>query len=76
MNAWYAALLTGVVSMKNDGTCTWWAGRSLSSAQGSLLVPIVNGPPATATSAGRLIASAGGGAGGRRGRARPGAADG
>ena len=64
MNAVYAALVTGVVSMKNDGTCTVCAGRSLSRAQGSLDVPIVNGPPGTGTSAGRLIASAGGAAGG------------
>ena len=64
MNAVYAALVTGVVSKKNDGTCTVWAGCSLSRAQGSLDVPIVNGPPGTGTSAGRLIASAGGAAGG------------
>ena len=52
------------MSMKNGGTWTVWAGRSLSSDQGSLDVPIVNGPPGTGTSAGRLNASAGGAAGG------------
>ena len=64
MNAVYAALVTGVVSMKNDGTRTVWAGCSLSRAHGSLDVPIVNGPPGTGTSAGRLIAPAGAAAAG------------
>lgn len=48
----YAAFVTGVVSMWNGGTRQVCAGRSLSRAHGSAVVPIVNGPPGTRTSAG------------------------
>src|SRR4029077_9639109 len=46
------------------GGATWGAGCSLSSAHGSVEVPIVNGPPGTSTSAGSVSTSAGAGAGG------------
>ncbi len=63
MNSAYAPQVTGVVSRKNGATCTVCAGRSLSSAQGSAEVPMLNGPPGTATSAGSRSASAGAGPG-------------
>ena len=44
MNAGYSALVTGAVSIRNAGRSTGCAGRSLSSAHGSVDVPIVNGP--------------------------------
>ncbi|CAM5623836.1 hypothetical protein SALBM135S_01130 [Streptomyces alboniger] len=52
MKRWYAAFVTGVVSMRNGGTRRRCAGRSLSRAHGSVEVPMVNGPPGTRTSAG------------------------
>ncbi len=63
MNAWYAAFVTGVVSIQNGATSRGCAGRSLSSAQGSLEVPMVNGPPGTRTSAGPVNSGAGSGSG-------------
>ena len=45
-------MLTGTVSIQNAGTSTECAGRSLSSAQASVEVPMVNSPPGTNTSAG------------------------
>ena len=39
--------------MRNAGTSTTCAGRSLSYAHGSVDVPIANGPPSTSTSSGR-----------------------
>ncbi len=63
MNWAYAPQVTGVVSMKNGATGTVCAGRSLSSAHGSVEVPMVNGPPGTRTSGGSRNASAGAGPG-------------
>src|SRR5919206_387668 len=70
MKAAYSALVTGAASRKNAGTSTVCAGRSLSSAHGSVSVPIVNGPPGISTSAGTATRAGGGGGGGPgRGRA-------
>ncbi len=63
MNAWYAAFVTGVVSIQNGATSRTCAGRSLSSAHGSAEVPMVNGPPGTRTSAGPVNSGAGSGSG-------------
>ncbi len=63
MNSAYAPQVTGVVSRKNGATSTACAGRSLSSAQGSVEVPMVNGPPGTSTSDGSRSVSAGAGPG-------------
>jgi hypothetical protein len=63
MNAWYAPFVTGVVSMWNGGTIRRCAGRSLSSAHGSVEVPIVNSPPGTRTSAGPVNNGTGSGSG-------------
>ena len=43
--------MTGAVSIQNAGRSTTCAGRSLSSAHGSVSVPIVNGPAGTSASA-------------------------
>src|SRR4051794_27188734 len=51
MNARNAPHVTIAVSITNASTSTWWAGRSLSSAHGSVEVPMVNGPAGTSTSA-------------------------
>ncbi len=63
MNSWYAPLETGTVSSQYAGRSTRCAGRSLSSAHGSVSVPMVNGPAGTSTSdAGGAAAAGGGGA--------------
>ncbi len=62
MNAWYAAFVTGTVSIQNAAVSRTCAGRSLSNDHGSAEVPIVNGPPGTRTSA-----TAGGGPSGGSG---------
>ena len=71
MNSLYAPQVTGVVSRKNGATSTVCAGRSLSSAQGSAEVPMLNGPPGTRTSAGSRSASAGAGPGSAAARTGP-----
>ncbi len=57
MNSTYAAFVTGVVSMRNAGTSTTCAGRSLSYAHGSVEVPITNSPAGTSTSGGSSAGS-------------------
>ena len=56
-------MVTGTVSRKNASTCTVCAGRSLSSAQGSVDVPMVNRPAGTSTSAGNATSRARGAGG-------------
>ncbi len=60
MNAWYAALVTGTVSIQNGPVSRVCAGRSLSSDHGSAEVPIVNGPPGTRASGAGGAAPCGG----------------
>ena len=55
--------MTGAVSIQKAGRSTTCAGRSLSSAQGSVSVPIVNGPAGTSTSAAAGAAAGAGGGG-------------
>jgi hypothetical protein len=62
MNAACARFDAGSVSIQNAGRWTRWAGRSLSYAHGSVLVPIANSPAGTSTSVAGVVRPAGSGA--------------